>query len=407
MEEEPPDSPPDRRSAVADELRAIPQSVRQMLGIPAIVPDVLDAIIATLFDILEDAGDRTWDVRLERMPARFEKIFPEGIPDEPLSPFTDMGEEQMKAEFARYFARFRTGAGQRFLRRLLGSMRFHRLSVAFNEDAALVLLGIRRFLRSSMPIAQALEDAVVPLSAKERASLAALNETQTVLLSGTLQLDTLIGTFFEKRDMNLSSLGFPVRNTEATTLDVDLDALSETMRVMLDVEAQRRAGELSEVLLRKLRGFEQALATSDDGISQAATSLVEFIDRLLRTAFTQTEVLTWASAHFPGDKKLAFEKDGVVRPTKRATALCFAYAGQAPMENSTLEPMVALSLVRVRDAAEKLKHADRGTAAEEEELRLLMRAMRGALTFIIRFSWLLAADSRYERLQERFMAQAA
>jgi hypothetical protein len=404
QEDPPPDS--DHHSALVTELKSMPARVRGVIGIPDVALDMLDGVAATLYEVLDDTTAQSWEDRLQRLVGRFEKIFPDGLPEEKLNKLGSLSEEQMTAEFTRQFAKFQNGSRQRFLNQLLGSKRFHRLKIAFEQDWALCLLGSRRLLRGVMPIAQALEDAVIPLSKSEREDLAALNETETVFLNVTLQLDRLIGAFFDKREMNLEGMGFPVRDAEATTLDLDLEELATAMRVILDVEAQRRAGELSDVLLRKLRGFEQALANSEDGVSQAASSLVEFIDRLLRTAFTNEEVLAWVMEHRPDDKLMTFERADVILPTKRASAMCFAYAGQAPAENSTLEAMVALSLVKVRASAEKLKHADRGTPEEEAELRRMMRAMRGSITFIIRFSWLLGDDSRYQSLQRRF-ARAA
>ena len=92
-------------------------------------------------------------------------------------------------------------------------------------------------------------------------------------------------------------------------------------------------------------------------------------------------------------------------PTKRAAALCFSHAGQAPNPDSSLNSMLATTLVKVRKDAEQLKHADRGTPEEAEELRMLMKAMRGAVTFVLRANWILS-EGQYERLQQRF-AKAA
>jgi hypothetical protein len=68
--------------------------------------------------------------------------------------------------------------------------------------------------------------------------------------------------------------------------------------------------------------------------------------------------------------------------------------------------LVAVSLVKVRNAAEQLKHADHGTPEEEAELRQMMRAVRGAITFIFRFSWHMGDDSLYADLQHRFATAA-
>ncbi|WP_166999011.1 hypothetical protein [Paramicrobacterium fandaimingii] len=396
----------EQKSALAAELRTIPINVRRALGIPNIVPDALDIAILTLHEILDESTDGSWESRLGRLPERIEWLFPNGFPADKIAHLSNMSETAMTAELDRHFARFKNGSAQRFLNRLLGTKEFHRLEMAFETDWALILVGFRRLLRAVMPVAQALEDAAFPLSKSELKALAILSESETVYLRLTLQLDQMIGAYFEHRDMSLKGMGFPVRASEEITPSVDLDQLVATMRGLLDLEAERRAGELSEVLLRKLRGFEQALDNSEDGVSQAASSLVEFIDRLLRTAFTRDEILQWTSTHLPGDKLMTFERAGVVQPTKRAAALCFAFAGQTPAYDSTLQTMVALSLVKVRAAAEKIKHADRGTVEEQAELRQLMQSVRGALIFIIRFSWLMGESSRYENLRQRFIKAA-
>ncbi|WP_226657610.1 hypothetical protein [Leifsonia sp. LS1] len=368
--------------------------------------DVLDAMVATVYDLLDENG-RTWDERLAGLSTRFEQLFPEGFPESRLADLADLSEEEVSERIKASMGRLNRPGTRRFVNRLMGTKRFHRLTVAYNDDVALLLLGVRRFLRSSMPIAQALQDAAAPLTPRERADLAGLSEAEAVLLDGVLKLDQMVGSFFNNRDIDLKAKGFPLRNEEATTLDVDLDELTTIMRVMLDVETQHRAQEISDVLSRKLRGFEQALTMSDDGVSQAANSLVEFIDRLLRTAFDEDDVLEWVRKYCPDEKDLTFDRGGKLVPTKRASALCFAHAAQQPEENSTLESMVALSIVKVRGAAEKLKHASAGTDEEEAELRGLMQSLRGALTFTLRFNWLLANDDRYSYLQERFDKVAA
>lgn len=405
MQEDEPAS--EHRSATASELRRIPSRVHRLLGIPDWLPEALDVLVATLHDLLDDSEEQDWESRFDRIVVRIEQFFPDGVPDERVTKFLEFNESEIKTRVERYAARYKDGNGKRFMNRLLGTKTFDRLKSAVEQDWSLFLVGSRRLLRAAMPLAQAIEDALLPLSAQERSSLGALTEAQAVLLNSALQIDQQIGAFFDKRDMDFIELNLPIRDDEATTLDIDVSELSTMMRGFLDNEVQRRAAELSDVLARKLRGFEHALANSDDGVSQAASSLVEFIDRLLRMSFTTQEVLTWIDSSLPDDKTLVFERNGQRVPTKRGTALCFAYAGQPPMENSTLEPLVALSLVKVRNAAEKLKHADEGTPEEAEQLRHLMQALRGALMFIFRFSWQLIAGDGYDRLREKFMQHAA
>jgi hypothetical protein len=52
-------------------------------------------------------------------------------------------------------------------------------------------------------------------------------------------------------------------------------------------------------LSRKIQGARDALTYSADPVSQAASSLIEMIDRLLRTAFNEAEVLCLDSKQLP------------------------------------------------------------------------------------------------------------
>lgn len=403
------DDPPDhhQRSALARELRLVPLPIRRSIGLPDFALDVMDAVVETLHDVLDTDKARGWEDRLEAIPGRFESIFPEDDVDQLLEKLTRFAESDIKAMLDPYVARFKNGSAKKFLQRLLGSGRYSRLVSAWEADWALCLLAFRRLMRAVLPFVQALEDAAVPLSDKEREGFATSSSAEFVLIGMVLKVDSTIESYLDRRDMSFVELGFPARADEASTLSAGLHELVDALRMVLDVEAELRASELSDMLVRKLRGFEQALESSEDGIAQAASSLVEFVDRLLRTAFTPEEVLAWVALHYPDDTSLTYRRngEGELLPTKRAAALCFSNAGQAPNPESTVNSMLATTLVKVRKDAEQLKHADRGTPQEAEELRVLMKAMRGAVTFVLRANWILS-EGQYERLQERF-AKAA
>ena len=162
-----------------------------------------------------------------------------------------------------------------------------------------------------------------------------------------------------------------------------------------------------QAFLRRVMGtgrydrIRQAL--TDDGVSQAANSLIEFIDRLLRQAFDECYVLQWASTHFPGEDRMTHvDVVNVVHPTTFARALCFVCAGDAPNEPYEPARMLADSLVSVRRAAEKLKLANADEATEVNTLRNLMAAVRGVMTFVMRFTWGLAHEERLDYLRRRF-----
>lgn len=397
------DDAPQFTSALARELAAVPASVRRRFGVPDIAIDVLEALVVTLREMLDDSDGRPLEERLSAAGERFEPIFSNLDPAK-LERITQWVESDFKSELERRLAQFRSPAGRLFLNRLLGSARFERLKRALVEDGALLLLAVRRMLRFCLPLAQAIQDAASTVPASVRDDFAALNFTEFTLVHLSVQLDSALDRLLEKQGLNLDELNLPYRAGENTVLGVEIDELVRTLRAALSEETLQRADDISDRLGRKLRGFEQALELSEDGASQAATSLVEFIDRLLRGAFDDDYVLDWAKQHFPQDATLAYTPNGSTktRPTKKAQALCFAYAGQPPSENSTLEQLMAVSIVQVRNLAEKIKHADEGTVEEKEVLRDLMASLRGSITFTMRFTWPLAGDDRIDYLRERF-----
>lgn len=393
-------------SALARELFAIPAGIRQRFGIPDITIDVLEAVVVTVRELLDDRDARPLLERLQDASSRFEPLL--NLDPERVQRFTQWVDSDFQDDLKRRIAEFQSPAKQRFLNKILGSAHFTRLKRAAAEDGALLVLAARRMLRFCLPVAQAIHDAATAAPAAVRDG-SGLSFTEFTLVHMSLQLDNALDQLMEKQGLRLEDLDLPYRADEGSGLDVDVDELVHALRAALSDETMRRAEEISEQLGRKLRGFEQALELSDDGASQAATSLVEFIDRLLRGAFDETYVLAWSQEHFPSDSTLVYTpSSGNAKPraTKRAQALCFVYAGQAPNEHGTLEPLMAATIVSVRNLAEKIKHADRGTEEEKHELRELMASFRGAMTFTMRFTWTLADDDRLEYLRDRF-AKAA
>jgi hypothetical protein len=70
-----------------------------------------------------------------------------------------------------------------------------------------------------------------------------------------------------------------------------------------------------------MSGARQAPAMSDDGASQAANSLVEFIDRLLRQAFGDAFVLEWTAKYYPAETKMTFVDNQGTRVRQRGLKL--------------------------------------------------------------------------------------
>lgn len=155
---------------------------------------------------------------------------------------------------------------------------------------------------------------------------------------------------------------------------------------------------ISSQLSRKVQGAKDAMSYSVDGVSQAANSLVELIDRLLRQAFTEADVIAWSTTHFPDDARMFHQG----RPTTRAKALCFVYAGlDVPEPPSVLHELVASGIVATRRRLEKLKHADLGTDEERDLLAAYLNSVEGFLTLVVGLGWAAAPEEKLETLKVR------
>lgn len=395
-------APPDGvwASALAAELAAVPGRVRTAIGLPDMAIQALESAVRMFRTMLDDNDPRDLVKRLDDLSPLLEGLVGDGSR---LAALTQWSEQDVKDKLERQLKRLKSPAGQAFLRRAVGSARYHRIKQALVEDGALLMLAARRVLRYVLPLAQAYLDAAAPLPAKMRGQYVSAVGTDRALLQAAIELDSLIEGFMEQQGIHIDVLAIPVRPDESTGLVGNVDQLIEGIRAALRAETHEKVTEVSDLLGRKLRGFEQALSVSDDGVSQAANSLVEFIDRLLRQAFDDSHVLAWACKHFPGDERMTHtDKSDVCRPTKFAQALCFVHAGEPPTDATPLLVLLAESLVCVRRAAEKLKHADVDDPDEVSTLRDLMAAVHGVMTVTMRFTWGLAGDDRLEYLRERF-----
>ncbi|MCU1413924.1 MAG: hypothetical protein JWN80_1264 [Microbacteriaceae bacterium] len=397
----PKNRPPDQElsSALARAIVGVPLRVRHMVGFPEIVIPILDIAIFTVLSILDDADSRDLDERLEVSVRRMNELFPDGFDEEKIQAGFRKFESGLGPRVLKFSERLKQGETQRFWLRLLGTKNFERLRGAWFEDGALLLMAGRRLLRYFLPIAVAVDDCAAVLPESKRDLFDGLSTTESSLLKLAFRLDDMIDTFVRDKGIRLDDL--PIRESETRKFDVGLEAMLETLRLVLQVDTLQRVDNLSAMLSRKLRGFEDALSGSADGVSQAASSLTEFIDRLLRNSFEEQFVLEWIEAHFASEPGLTFVQGKKTRPTKRGQALCFAFAGLAPQGDAKLQKMLAASMHEIRNKAEALKHADIGGADEVDALNSLMNGVRGFFVVSIRLSWA-SDDSRLDSLRDRF-----
>jgi hypothetical protein len=167
---------------------------------------------------------------------------------------------------------------------------------------------------------------------------------------------------------------------------------------------RERLAELNARLAAKISGAQDALRSSADGVSQAAHSLVELIDRILRTAFPDGDVLSWLTdSKAYADEELTYlASNGTQRPTKRAQALCFAHGGRPTDQPSAIHAIAAAALVSAREQLQSLKHADQGD--EVQRVIALMAAVEGVLTLALRLGWSGLDEVEVDRLRQRLAA---
>jgi len=186
----------------------------------------------------------------------------------------------------------------------------------------------------------------------------------------------------------------------------DLGALTGQFRSAVSEQTREHIIEVSQQLANKIQGARDALEFSADPVSQAATSLTEVIDRLLRKAFSNETVMAWTQANFPDNHHLIFDRRGTMLPTKEAQTLCFVYAGEPLKKRSAICEIAARTLVEARNSLEKLKHADLGVDIEKDKMLDLLAGIEGALVLSIQLSWMTGAGAALEQLRIRFTTAA-
>ncbi|MEK8109203.1 hypothetical protein NKG94_39865 [Micromonospora sp. M12] len=196
------------------------------------------------------------------------------------------------------------------------------------------------------------------------------------------------------------------RDSESAPLELtDLAMLADKFREVVSGRSRAAVKELSAALGRKIQGARDALEFSADPVAQAANSLIELIDRLLRAAFTDDEVMKWVEANYPSAKGLTYiDQKGESpkhRPTKKAQVLCFVHAGLPVGEPSPLHEMAATAIAIVRRQLQKLKHADLGTEEEALEVAKHLNAVEGFLHLAVGVTWALVPDERVDALRAR------
>ena len=304
-----------------------------------------------------------------------------------------------------WFRRWPVPEFRRFVRKSLGASRVDRLARGLRQDGATLGIAVRRCLRYALPLGTAVDRCLRVLTPGQLSEIeGAESFARSSALELIVQLDSLVsriesdGVHFNAGLARPSELsGLPGSCTEIARLTNP--TISDSCATIVE--------ELSASLARKIIGARDALANSADGVSQAAHSIVELIDRILGHAFDPLEVLDWIDRHVPVQSvQFTYEKHGRRLPTTAAKALCFACAGKAPSDSSMIEQLVTRSIVASRERLQCLKHADGRRSDEREQITKLLEAVEGSLVLITRLTWPSAEERSLVELRERLTRAA-
>lgn len=323
---------------------------------------------------------------LERIGAVLEERLSDFDPEK-LTTYIERFQEQESA-VRDLIEKVANGGFRLFALRLLGEAEYRRLEAALKEDAAFVVLALRRGVRALLPLSLAFEAALGTLNEKERARLLGQIPDVTHFLDILITVDKELGSrAFDRLPMSLTDLG----DEDLKEVDPDgRDALVAQLQATLAEDSLGRLASHNAYLTRKLRGARQALDLSDDGVSQAANSLVELIDRLLREAHSKDEVLSWSRREYPGDPRMSFRDGEQDRPTKRAEVMCFVFGGGSTTawtqdsKPSALHEVLALAILNLRERLQKMKHAE--GEGDLEVVVGLLDVMEGVLALVLRLA---------------------
>jgi hypothetical protein len=235
--------------------------------------------------------------------------------------------EEMTAYFGRFTSKdlpkwvsdLQKDGPVRFLVRMLGAAAFRSCALALKADGAVLAVAIRRATRALLPYAAALDDIYAYAPAKSAARLPILAGTPSAVVLLAIQLDELFGE--KSRNWGLPLATAATQSADQSDLSAeDLPALVETLREFSVNKSRAAAAELSATIDRKIRGARYAIEHSPDPVGQAASSLIELLDRMLRSAFSDDYVLSWIDRNYkPQRKDLTYipkdSKAGRERPT--------------------------------------------------------------------------------------------
>ncbi|GAB2988714.1 hypothetical protein GCM10023080_062910 [Streptomyces pseudoechinosporeus] len=342
---------------------------------------LMEAFVSLCKALTNDSDLRPWQERVEDC---FSEVTEERL-KEMVQAFVDECEGE---QLQRWAERFKNQNYSSFAERLLGAATYKRLIDSLKQDGAVVALAVRRGVRALTPFVVAWNDAVKISSQNQLKDVQPANILAVNAVEMLVSLDDFLG---EKVIAALPMEVTSAKESDLATLAPEgVDDLVASFRSMVAEASVKRVERRNSPLVRKIRGARDALRFSEDGVSQAANSLIELLDRIMRESFKPAEVLAWVDVNLPDGIDLTHEVQSQRRPTKRAEALCFVYGGDpiTPREASEnddgqgpdfIHDVIAVSLVSIRNQLQKMKHADYGTPEEKSQLLSILAALEGAL----------------------------
>ncbi len=284
------------------------------------------------------------------------------------------------------------------MKKLLGAATSDRLRKAFQSDMRVVGPALLTSFPRLFPMANAFDTCM----SASRSS----DGNETPFLSAIFTADHALRVWSDQ-DYDLASIRPTILPSD---LAFELSFLAASMRAETSERAVAELDAVETPLSRKIRGARDVLGSSRDAVSQAANSMVEFIDRLLRSSFSDAEVLVWICDNIDSERQSDLVYDDrdrdIVRPTVKGRALCFISAGQPPGDSLQFYSQVAESMRSARRVLQRLKHADVASDEIPDELGDAIAAIEAAVAIIFGFAWLALDDEVRAPLLEA-LTQAA
>jgi|GEM_PF-3456792 len=383
-------------SKTAHALEALPAGVQRVLGVDRVLLGILDIVMCSAHCLLDQDDLRPVN---ERFGWFDEAAIELGLGSGPegevamadwLNTFDLEGRlEQLK--------KAKSSSWRKFLRRLIGAAAYDRIAVAVRADAQMVTDVAEWASVRMQPFAVAFDDCMSVLGSDRVGELIGVQD-------GATALEVVLRLHAAATKLQIA---FGAELDELVVAPItEVAQLADELRVMASGATRNALGQLSGDLSRKLEGARFVLDESVDGVSQAANSLVELLDRMLRTAFPPREVLNWlAETGRAGSDYVHYPSADSPRPTKRAEALCFVYGGNV----IDRDPMPVLEtfadvVVKIRSQLQGIKHADTGSREEAEQVRTLIHSIEGFITIVIRLGWGAMEADRVAEIRSRFAA---